>query len=223
MPGNGNASGIYLKKIFKESLFSKCNDIRSTDILHSINGNQIDNYGEFSTKRWMMQKMTLENMLCTLKIGKPIELGYYSMEPTTKKQLKWNKKKKCKCDKNESDSENDSENDSDSDSDSDSDTREYSDTIQYTHCIMNPNYKLSIRTRYSVFEKIDFETIGGLVVMPLTLNHLNNHHHINTNICLLYSSDAADDLHCVELGGRRIIKKKKKKNQKNKNKQNHPH
>src|SRR5428012_18454 len=27
--------------------------------------------------------------------------------------------------------------------------------------------------------------------------------------CLLYTSDAADDLHCVDLGGRRIIKTKK--------------
>ena len=30
--------------------------------------------------------------------------------------------------------------------------------------------------------------------------------------CLLYTSDAADDLLCVDLGGRRIIKKKKKYN-----------
>ena len=30
--------------------------------------------------------------------------------------------------------------------------------------------------------------------------------------CLLYTSDAADDLLCVDLGGRRIIKKKKKQN-----------
>ena len=29
--------------------------------------------------------------------------------------------------------------------------------------------------------------------------------------CLLYTSDAADDLLCVDLGGSRIIKKKKKK------------
>ena len=29
--------------------------------------------------------------------------------------------------------------------------------------------------------------------------------------CLLYTSDAADDLLCVDLGGRRIIKKKKTK------------
>eukprot|EP00657_Telonema_sp_P-1_P005038 TRINITY_DN22149_c0_g1_i2.p1 TRINITY_DN22149_c0_g1~~TRINITY_DN22149_c0_g1_i2.p1 ORF type:complete len:513 (-),score=101.60 TRINITY_DN22149_c0_g1_i2:44-1582(-) len=32
------------------------------------------------------------------------------------------------------------------------------------------------------------------------------------NDCLLYTSDAADDLLCVDLGGRRIIKKKKKDN-----------
>eukprot|EP00657_Telonema_sp_P-1_P009733 TRINITY_DN3972_c0_g1_i1.p1 TRINITY_DN3972_c0_g1~~TRINITY_DN3972_c0_g1_i1.p1 ORF type:complete len:100 (+),score=49.27 TRINITY_DN3972_c0_g1_i1:117-416(+) len=31
----------------------------------------------------------------------------------------------------------------------------------------------------------------------------------NTSSCLLYTSDAADDLLCVDLGGRRIIKKKK--------------
>ena len=30
-------------------------------------------------------------------------------------------------------------------------------------------------------------------------------------ICLLYTSDAADDLLCVDLGGSRIIKKKKHK------------
>ena len=30
--------------------------------------------------------------------------------------------------------------------------------------------------------------------------------------CLLYTSDAADDLLCVDLGGRRIIKKKLRKN-----------
>src|SRR5659263_757949 len=30
--------------------------------------------------------------------------------------------------------------------------------------------------------------------------------------CLLYTSDAADDLLCVDLGGRRIIKKKTKRN-----------
>ena len=31
--------------------------------------------------------------------------------------------------------------------------------------------------------------------------------------CLLYTSDAADDLLCVDLGGRRVIKKKNKQYQ----------
>ena len=30
----------------------------------------------------------------------------------------------------------------------------------------------------------------------------------DSSVCLLYTSDAADDLLCVDLGGRRIIKKK---------------
>ncbi len=33
--------------------------------------------------------------------------------------------------------------------------------------------------------------------------------------CLLYTSDAADDLLCVDLGGRRIIKKKNNTNNNN--------
>ena len=36
--------------------------------------------------------------------------------------------------------------------------------------------------------------------MPIKAHHF---------ACLLYTSDAADDLLCVDLGGRRIIKKKK--------------
>ena len=35
-------------------------------------------------------------------------------------------------------------------------------------------------------------------------------------ICLLYTSDAADERSSVDLGGRRIIKKKKRKKQKKK-------
>src|SRR5450756_3246198 len=34
--------------------------------------------------------------------------------------------------------------------------------------------------------------------------------HSTGGLCLLYTSDAADDLLCVDLGGRRIIKKKNK-------------
>ena len=39
---------------------------------------------------------------------------------------------------------------------------------------------------------------------------------VSLNTCLLYTSDAADDLLCVDLGGRRIIKKKKQPQQNSK-------
>ena len=52
--------------------------------------------------------------------------------------------------------------------------------------------------------------------------------HVEVNVhgasawrCLLYTSDAADDLLCVDLGGRRIIKKKKKKHKEQRNIENH--
>ena len=38
------------------------------------------------------------------------------------------------------------------------------------------------------------------------------HSNVASKACLLYTSDAADDLLCVDLGGRRIIKKKNTKN-----------
>eukprot|EP00657_Telonema_sp_P-1_P011107 TRINITY_DN5934_c0_g1_i1.p1 TRINITY_DN5934_c0_g1~~TRINITY_DN5934_c0_g1_i1.p1 ORF type:complete len:127 (-),score=50.91 TRINITY_DN5934_c0_g1_i1:38-418(-) len=44
------------------------------------------------------------------------------------------------------------------------------------------------------------EEASGLVLQGYTISYN----------CLLYTSDAADDLLCVDLGGRRIIKKKKK-------------
>src|SRR5659263_338554 len=48
--------------------------------------------------------------------------------------------------------------------------------------------------------------------MPvLQVGNLLGEHDTRLWSCLLYTSDAADDLLCVDLGGRRIIKKKKKK------------
>src|SRR5450756_2481445 len=47
--------------------------------------------------------------------------------------------------------------------------------------------------------------------LPLMANYNQSTHGTNFTVsieCLLYTSDAADDLLCVDLGGRRIIKKK---------------
>ena len=37
---------------------------------------------------------------------------------------------------------------------------------------------------------------------------IDGYREVDVEACLLYTSDAADDLLCVDLGGRRIIKKK---------------
>ena len=42
----------------------------------------------------------------------------------------------------------------------------------------------------------------------LELYDINKDPFEKNNFCLLYTSDAADDLLCVDLGGRRIITKK---------------
>ena len=51
-------------------------------------------------------------------------------------------------------------------------------------------------------------------MIPVNERHLEyllgEYVHKYYNTCLLYTSDAADDLLCVDLGGRRIIKKKKR-------------
>ena len=67
----------------------------------------------------------------------------------------------------------------------------------------------------------DFGSIsieGATAYLYIHNNHFKNVPvAINSSMiqtCLLYTSDAADDLLCVDLGGRRIIKKKKQKKNK---------
>ena len=71
------------------------------------------------------------------------------------------------------------------------------------------------RTSASDFYSPDYEQLQGQF-MPLSLSQqdicldqLRQPDNPKYNSCLLYTSDAADDLLCVDLGGRRIIKKKK--------------
>src|SRR5680860_1842317 len=67
-------------------------------------------------------------------------------------------------------------------------------------------------------EVVSLEETGGRRhrVVRLYVDHPDGVNHALcarvSGACLLYTSDAADDLLCVDLGGRRIIKKKKKQN-----------
>ena len=62
--------------------------------------------------------------------------------------------------------------------------------------ISDPRYLLP--DPIGTLKAAEFLVKNGFTVLP----------YIN---CLLYTSDAADDMQCVDLGGRRIIKKKKKR------------
>src|SRR5450756_142871 len=78
------------------------------------------------------------------------------------------------------------------------------------HVPMN-QIEMNVRRQKEVCHGAPFYTLG-----PLVTDIAPGYDHITSAIggamiCLLYTSDAADDLLCVDLGGRRIIKKKKKK------------
>ena len=53
--------------------------------------------------------------------------------------------------------------------------------------------------------------IHGITVPPEKLNSNTSPFYYNLIVCLLYTSDAADERSSVDLGGRRIIKKKNNK------------
>ena len=54
------------------------------------------------------------------------------------------------------------------------------------------------------------ESFGDLILQTkLDADKILSLNGIGPKACLLYTSDAADDLLCVDLGGRRTIKKKK--------------
>ena len=68
--------------------------------------------------------------------------------------------------------------------------------------------EMCIRDRLKTHKKIKRGYIGVQIV-PLTEEYAKELGLSSNEGCLLYTSDAADDLLCVDLGGRRIIKKKK--------------
>ena len=120
--GHRCQGGVYVKRVFKDSPVSSTK-LKKGDILCSMNGVQIDQYGEFE-QRWMNQKMTFENMLAMMPLGKDVHITYWDGSKSVDESF----------------------------------------PLQ--------QYKMPIRTRYPVFEKIPFAVIAGMVVMPMTLNHL---------------------------------------------------
>ena len=116
--------GIMIKEVFKGSPIASTR-LKKGDILCSINGIQIDEYG-YLNERWMNQKMDLQNLMATLKLNQSVSISY------------WNGKKMKK------------------------------------NNFLLKEFKQPIRKMYPNFESIDYEVIGGMVFMNLTINHLYN-------------------------------------------------
>ena len=55
---------------------------------------------------------------------------------------------------------------------------------------------------------LDAATVSAAISVAVPSSHRHRRRKEHLQACLLYTSDAADDLLCVDLGGRRIIKKK---------------
>eukprot|EP00657_Telonema_sp_P-1_P009311 TRINITY_DN3504_c0_g1_i2.p1 TRINITY_DN3504_c0_g1~~TRINITY_DN3504_c0_g1_i2.p1 ORF type:complete len:160 (-),score=8.31 TRINITY_DN3504_c0_g1_i2:36-515(-) len=73
----------------------------------------------------------------------------------------------------------------------------------------NENTVLSLADGIETLQLGSFQggvTVNAVVGQPYGVIYGQDYTYLN---CLLYTSDAADDLLCVDLGGRRIIKKKK--------------
>eukprot|EP00825_Cyclidium_porcatum_P036013 TRINITY_DN37853_c0_g1_i1.p1 TRINITY_DN37853_c0_g1~~TRINITY_DN37853_c0_g1_i1.p1 ORF type:complete len:138 (+),score=33.77 TRINITY_DN37853_c0_g1_i1:59-472(+) len=79
------------------------------------------------------------------------------------------------------------------------------------HCCMQQHQNCDI---ISVDEFIDMKLkfikqLRSTKIKTFIENRNDQRQKLIDIICLLYTSDAADDMQCVDLGGRRIIKKKK--------------
>eukprot|EP00825_Cyclidium_porcatum_P035910 TRINITY_DN376_c0_g2_i3.p1 TRINITY_DN376_c0_g2~~TRINITY_DN376_c0_g2_i3.p1 ORF type:complete len:426 (-),score=81.75 TRINITY_DN376_c0_g2_i3:19-1296(-) len=83
-------------------------------------------------------------------------------------------------------------------------------------CLLNEKCHFSIYCESQAGELLKIDRINFLRRLQDQNENPEVERFLNTYICLLYTSDAADDMQCVDLGGRRIIKKKKKKKQQEK-------
>lgn len=117
------SGGIYIKRTYPHSPASSLR-VTQGDILCSINGVSIDQYGEFE-KRWMNQKMNISNMLTSLPLNSSVAFTYWSAK---------NRK------------------------------------LVHRRTILK-EHDLPIRIRYPQFEDVAYEIIGGMVVVPLCIQH----------------------------------------------------
>jgi serine protease Do len=80
-------TGIYVKNVYKGSPISKCG-IKNGDIICSINGIKVDNFGLFE-KKWFNEKMILSDILRMVKNNEKIEIEFWRGKKLMKKHFKY--------------------------------------------------------------------------------------------------------------------------------------
>ena len=75
-----------------------------------------------------------------------------------------------------------------------------------TNNVQNVRISIKIRINFLLIERNAFFDIPMYTYLSF-YTFQNWYQHSQLYFCLLYTSDAADDMQCVDLGGRRIIKK----------------
>jgi S1-C subfamily serine protease len=73
--GQTCAGGVYVKRTYKKSPIDGLR-LKEGDIVCAINGVALDHYGEFSN-RWMNQKMSMSNMLCSLPLNEKVSVSFW--------------------------------------------------------------------------------------------------------------------------------------------------
>jgi len=121
--GNPVPAGLYMHKVFKNSLLEKVG-LQPGDMIYELNGHRLDSYGEV-TVPWGAGKISLYDLISRLEVGKRVELVVYR----------------------------------------DGEKKEFEFVLEEV-----PPYP--VRVKFPDYETIEYEIIGGMVVMEFTLNHL---------------------------------------------------
>ena len=79
-----NNDGVYISKVYPKSIFK---DIKKEFILTKFDKYEIDNYG-YSTKRWLNDKVHLEELIHFYKNDESINIEYFIDEKKEKRKIK---------------------------------------------------------------------------------------------------------------------------------------
>ena len=113
-----------MTQVYKDSVLARTG-LTKGDVLCRVDGMDVDAFGELP-RRWMNQRMTLDNLRYTLPLGRRVPIEYWSTKARK---------------------------------------------LVRTGFVMRER-SLPVRKLYPLFEPVEYVVYGGMVLMPLCLNHV---------------------------------------------------